>query len=71
MKNKKAVHIVIMFMICMIGLIGSTGCGKCVGKIAACGTKGCVWGCSTCGDAGCAFCTECSNSCNEELSGDE
>lgn len=71
MKNKRVWHIVVMFVICTIGLVCMTGCGRCAGKVVACGTKGCVVGCTRCGDAGCAFCTECGTSCSEELSGDE
>lgn len=70
-KKKKAIHIAVMLIICMTGLVFTSGCGRCAGKIVACGTKGCITGCVGCGDAGCAFCTECSTSCNEDLSGDE
>lgn len=69
MKNKRMLHIMTMFMICMCGLFIMSGCGgcKCVGKMTSCGLKTCINGCVTCGD-GCYFgCESCVNACNEDL----
>lgn len=76
MRNGKAIHIVIMFMICVVGLWITSGCGgctlecgNCAGKIAGCGVKACVQGCIGCGNAGDIFCGGCVDSCNTDLEG--
>ena len=76
MKSRKVVHIAVMFMICVVGLWVTSGCGgcasgcgNCAGKITGCGVKTCLQGCISCGNVSDVFCGGCVDSCNEEVGG--
>ena len=67
MKNKKGMHIAIMFLICLFGLFITTGCascGTCTGKVMGVGCQGCAYGCGSCIGVSCNFMEDCLGGCS-------